>query len=111
MAEVPPSTIPIALDKCDTRAFEKYAQTVFGAVMGNTFKPLGGHKDGGADGFVEPDIQEDDLHDRTTPAVRLMRPSMVWTPVPRRYGTPQRTHLRGLAPAMSRKQRCLTGLT
>src|SRR5262249_28825253 len=59
MSEVPPSSIPIALDKCDTRAFEKYAQTVFGSVLGNTFKPLGGHKDGGADGFVEPDIQED----------------------------------------------------
>ena len=36
--------------------------------------------------------------------------SMVWTPAPRRYGTPQRTRLRGLAPAMSRKHRCLTGL-
>src|ERR1700722_10634515 len=60
MAEVPPSSIPIALDKCDTKAFEKYAQTVFGSVLGNTFKPLGGHKDGGADGFVEPDIQEDE---------------------------------------------------
>ena len=43
-------------------------------------------------------------------AVRPMRPSMVWTPAPRRYGTPQRTHLRGLTPAMSRKHRCLTGL-
>jgi hypothetical protein len=60
MAEVPPSSIPIALDKCDTTAFEKYAQTVFGAVLGNTFKPLGGNKDGGADGFLEPDIQEDE---------------------------------------------------
>jgi hypothetical protein len=60
MAEVPPSSIPIALDKCDTHAFEKYAQTVFGSVLGNTFKPLGGNKDGGADGFIEPDIQEDE---------------------------------------------------
>jgi hypothetical protein len=60
MPEVPPCSIPIALDRCDTTAFEKYAQTVFGSVLGNTFKPLGGHKDGGADGFVEPDIQEDD---------------------------------------------------
>lgn len=60
MAVVPPSSIPIALDKCDTTPFEKYAQTVFGAVLGNRFKPLGGHKDGGADGFVEPDILEDD---------------------------------------------------
>ena len=60
MAEVPPSSIPIALDKCDTGAFEKYAQTVFGSVLGNRFKPLGGNKDGGADGFVEPDILEDE---------------------------------------------------
>jgi hypothetical protein len=60
MPDVPPSSIPIALDKCDTTAFEKYAQTVFGSVLGNTFKPLGGNKDGGADGFVEPDIKEDE---------------------------------------------------
>ena len=59
MAEVPPSGISIALDRCDTTAFEKYAQTVFGAVLGNAFKPLGGNKDGGADGFVEPDVHED----------------------------------------------------
>lgn len=49
------------------------------------------------------------LHDRTTPAVRPMRPSMVWTPAPRRYGTPQRTHLRGLGLAISKKRPYLTG--
>jgi hypothetical protein len=59
MADVPPASIPIALEKCDTTSFEKYAQTVFGAVIGNIFKPLGGHKDGGADGFVDADVQED----------------------------------------------------
>ena len=59
MADVPPASIPIALEKCDTTSFEKYAQTVFGAVIGNTFKPLGGHKDGGADGFVDANVQED----------------------------------------------------
>jgi hypothetical protein len=40
MAVVPPASIPIALDKCDPTAFEKYSQTVFGAVLGQTFKPL-----------------------------------------------------------------------
>jgi hypothetical protein len=59
MANVPPASIPIALEKCDTTSFEKYAQTMFGAVIGNTFKPLGGNKDGGADGFVDTDIRED----------------------------------------------------
>src|SRR5689334_19329853 len=59
MTAIAPASIQIALEKCDTTAFEKYAQTAFGAVIGLNFKRLGGHKDGGADGFVDADIQED----------------------------------------------------
>ncbi len=59
MAIVPPGSVKIALERCDTSAFEKYSQAVFGAVIGNTFKPLGGYKDGGADGFVDADIHQD----------------------------------------------------
>src|SRR6267142_2342302 len=46
---------------------------------------------------------------RTTPAVRLTRPRMAWTPRPKRYGTPPR--IRPLAPrrTMSKKRRCSTG--
>lgn len=58
MATVPPESIQIAFEKCDTTSFEKYSQTVFSSAIGLTFKPLGGHKDGGADGFVDADIQE-----------------------------------------------------
>lgn len=59
MANVPPSSIPIALEKCDTSAFEKYSQAVLAAAIGHTFKPLGGNKDGGADGFIDADVRED----------------------------------------------------
>ena len=59
MSNVPPATLAIAFEKCDTTAFEKYSQAVFSSVIGHTFKPLGGHKDGGADGFVDSDISED----------------------------------------------------
>ena len=34
------------------------SQTVLGALIGPSFKPLGGHKDGSADGFVDLDIWE-----------------------------------------------------
>jgi hypothetical protein len=48
----------LALEHCGTSEFEKYSQTVIGALIGPSFKPLGGHKDGGADGFVDADIWE-----------------------------------------------------
>lgn len=51
-----PELVKLALEHCGTSEFEKYSQTVLGALIGPTFKPLGGHKDGGADGFVDLDI-------------------------------------------------------
>lgn len=59
MPDVPPKIVKLALEHCDPTSFEKYAQTIFGSVIGHTFKPLGGYKDGGADGFVDSDILED----------------------------------------------------
>lgn len=43
----------VALDHCDTTAFENFAQTFHGALVGSSFVPLGGMHDGGADGFEE----------------------------------------------------------
>lgn len=43
----------IAIDQCDTRAFEKFAQAFHAALVGSSFVPLGGNHDGGADGFEE----------------------------------------------------------
>lgn len=59
MSDVAINGVLIALENCDTASFEKYAQTVLGSVLGVSFKPLGGHKDGGADGFIDSDISED----------------------------------------------------
>jgi hypothetical protein len=53
-----PELVKLALEHCGTSEFEKYSQTVIGAVIGPSFKPLGGNKDGGADGFVDADIWE-----------------------------------------------------
>lgn len=55
-----PELVKLALEHCGTNEFEKYSQTVLGALIGPEFKPLGGHKDGGADGFVDADIWEQD---------------------------------------------------
>ncbi|WP_222311472.1 hypothetical protein [Rhizobium leguminosarum] len=53
-----PDLVKLALEHCGTSEFEKYSQTMLGALVGPSFKPLGGHKDGGADGFVDADIWE-----------------------------------------------------
>jgi hypothetical protein len=53
-----PDLVKLALEHCGTSEFEKYSQTMLGALVGPSFKPLGGHKDGGADGFVDFDIWE-----------------------------------------------------
>jgi hypothetical protein len=51
--------VKLALEHCGTTEFERFSQTVIGAVVGPTFKALGGVGDGGADGFVDADILED----------------------------------------------------
>lgn len=42
----------LALERCDGASFEKFAQAFLSASLGREFVPLGGYKDGGADGFV-----------------------------------------------------------
>ena len=53
-----PELVQLALEHCGRSEFERYSQTVLGAVVGPTFRPLGGNKDGGADGFVDVEILE-----------------------------------------------------
>lgn len=43
----------VALDACDTSAFEQFAQSFHASIVGTSFVPLGGMHDGGADGFEE----------------------------------------------------------
>lgn len=43
----------IALDRVEGFAFERFAQTFYSALEGRDFVPLGGIKDGGADGLFE----------------------------------------------------------
>lgn len=42
----------IALERSDGVSFERFAQAFLSATLGREFVPLGGFKDGGADGFV-----------------------------------------------------------
>lgn len=48
----------IALDRVSTSSFEQFCNAFFGALIGQAFVPLGGHHDGGADGFQEGPIFE-----------------------------------------------------
>jgi len=48
--------------------------------------------------------------DRTTPAVRPMRPSMGWTPQPKHYGKRQKIRLAVPVLMMLKKRRYLIGL-
>lgn len=45
--------VDIALEKVEGFAFERFAQSFFSALEGREFVPLGGVKDGGADGIYE----------------------------------------------------------
>lgn len=44
----------VALSEIEGFAFERFANDFFGAMLGASFVPLGGVKDGGADGIDEP---------------------------------------------------------
>ncbi|MGN6146611.1 MAG: hypothetical protein ACTHOP_23845, partial [Mesorhizobium sp.] len=54
-----PELAKLAIEHCGTTEFERFAQMVVGSLLGPSFKPLGGTKDGGADGFVDSDIFEE----------------------------------------------------
>ncbi len=48
-----PDLIKIALDKVEGFAFERFAQDYLSSLEGRSFVPVGGVKDGGADGLYE----------------------------------------------------------
>lgn len=52
MTTVDLTAASIALERADGASFERFAQAFLSASLGRNFVPLGGFKDGGADGFV-----------------------------------------------------------
>ncbi len=48
--------VEIALSEIDPTQFERFSQSFYSAIFGTTFVPLGGLHDGGADGFIEPEL-------------------------------------------------------
>ena len=48
-----PDLIEIALDKVEGFAFERFAQDFLSVLEGRSFVPVGGVKDGGADGLYD----------------------------------------------------------
>jgi hypothetical protein len=48
--------VPIALSASDTGDFERFGQAFYAALSGRAFIPLGGMHDGGAEGFLEPEL-------------------------------------------------------
>ena len=55
---ISPDLVRIALDKVEGFPFERFVNDFYPAIVGRTCVPLGGVKDGGADGFQEP-VHED----------------------------------------------------
>ena len=53
MENVHPDLIQIALDKTEGHSFELFAQDFLAVLEGRDFVPVGGVKDGGADGLYE----------------------------------------------------------
>jgi len=51
--------VALGLNDADTNGFERFGQAFYAAVMGRAFVPLGGMHDGGAEGYIEPELFED----------------------------------------------------
>ena len=51
--------VGIALSEVDTTNFERFAQAFYSAIFGMNFVPMGGMHDGGADGYIEPELFHD----------------------------------------------------
>lgn len=66
----------IALGRADGHSFERFAQNFWGALQGSDFVPVGGTKDGGADGF-EADLFEDGT------ATKFLQASIQADPIPK----------------------------
>ena len=54
MDPIHPQIIEIALDRAGGAEFESFVNNFLPALVGHKYKPLGGTKDGGADGLEEP---------------------------------------------------------
>jgi hypothetical protein len=57
-SNIHPDVARAALDKVSGFSFEDFANTLFSALLGASYIPMGGIKDGGADGFHEETIFE-----------------------------------------------------
>ena len=58
MKTVDHELVQLALDRVDGDRFELFAQAFMAAMLGSEFMPLGGKKDGGADGAVQAGLYE-----------------------------------------------------
>ncbi len=58
-APVNAKLVAISLAEIDTAGFEKFGQSFYAALAGKSFVPMGGMHDGGAEGFLEPELFED----------------------------------------------------
>lgn len=62
--------VEIALAKASGQEFEDFVNAFLPSLLGHAYKPLGGVKDGGADGFTEP------VHENTSSVHRFLQASI-----------------------------------
>jgi hypothetical protein len=55
-APVNQALVTLALEAVDTANFEAFAQSFYASQVGKSFVPLGGMHDGGAEGFIDPEV-------------------------------------------------------
>lgn len=55
-----PKLVAIALSEVDTGNFERFAQAFYAGLAGKGFVALGGLHDGGAEGFLDPEVFSDE---------------------------------------------------
>jgi len=51
--------VQVALQEVDTTNFERFGQAFYAGLVGKAFVPLGGLRDGGAEGYLEPELYEE----------------------------------------------------
>lgn len=61
---IPPQLVEVALSRIGGNAFETFSNEMISSVFGTTFVPLGGNKDGGADGFLDAGCFEGEKENR-----------------------------------------------
>jgi hypothetical protein len=59
---VHPTLVEAALDQVSGSAFEDFVNAFYPAISGFEYVPLGGNKDGGADGFQDEPVHEESAH-------------------------------------------------